>query len=239
MNIPLEAIQKLSGASADTARLWKPYMDRILPKYEINTPARIAAFLSQVGWESGRLTTLGEIGAGAGRYYGKEDSRTGKVYYGRGLMQLSLYDNYDKYGKYKGVDFLSKPELIGEGKAINASAKTLEYALDSASWFWTKQGGKDLNLVADTLDMTKPITDPKNAVAYNKLTDKINYYEGADKRAGRMSIFQRGQDYVWKTIKANPRGSIAVGLVVGLLLFGGVYWWLSGGKKVVNSAISS
>lgn len=48
------------GCEIKVAEVWLPYFQSILPNFEINTPARIAAFLSQVGHESGGLIHLEE-----------------------------------------------------------------------------------------------------------------------------------------------------------------------------------
>jgi putative chitinase len=52
-----------------------------------------------------------EEGGGASRPYGQPHKKTGKRYYGRGLTQLTHYENYDRAGKYFHTDLLSAPEL--------------------------------------------------------------------------------------------------------------------------------
>lgn len=51
-----------------------------------------------------------EYGKGKGRPYGKIDKRTGHAYYGRGLVQLTWYDNYLKMGKILGIDLVNNPK---------------------------------------------------------------------------------------------------------------------------------
>jgi putative chitinase len=55
---------------------------------------------------------------------------------GRGLIQLTGKDNYERCGSSIGVDLLSNPNLL----------TTPEYAALSAGWFWKKHG---LNELAD------------------------------------------------------------------------------------------
>jgi hypothetical protein len=52
-----------------------------------------------------------EIGEGRGKAYGVADPATGKVYYGRGLVQLTWKANYQKFGPLCGVDLVGDPDL--------------------------------------------------------------------------------------------------------------------------------
>lgn len=57
------------------------------------------------------IQPIQEYGRGWGRPYGIPSPRTGKTYYGRGLVQLTWEDNYEKMGKILGIDLLYFPEL--------------------------------------------------------------------------------------------------------------------------------
>lgn len=46
--------------------------------------------------------------------YGKPDPTTGKVYYGRGFVQLTWERNYKTMSDLLGVDFIDHPELALE-----------------------------------------------------------------------------------------------------------------------------
>lgn len=69
--------------------------------------------------ETGRkMWGVEEIGKGKGRPYGKKIKQNGKAYttpdkifFGRGLVQLTWYENYERAGNKIGVDLLNKPEL--------------------------------------------------------------------------------------------------------------------------------
>ena len=50
-----------TGARIDRATEHLPYIEAAMDEFEINTPARQAAFLAQVGHESGGLHFLVEI----------------------------------------------------------------------------------------------------------------------------------------------------------------------------------
>ena len=51
-----------------------------------------------------------EVGRGAGRAYGVPDPETGKIYYGRGLVQLTWKTNYQRMGEIVGAALVSHPE---------------------------------------------------------------------------------------------------------------------------------
>lgn len=62
------------------------------------------------------LQPIREIGKGAGRAYGKPDPKTGKVYYGRGYVQLTWIANYRTMGDLLGVDLVNNPDLALDQK---------------------------------------------------------------------------------------------------------------------------
>ncbi len=239
MDIPIKAIQQLSGATEATARIWKPYMDKLFPKYGVTTPERIAAFLSQTGYESNHLFRTEEYASGA-EYEGRSDLGNtqpgdGIRFKGRGLIQITGRANYASLSKYTGKDFVGNPQKLAAKDITVATPEQLQNSLESALWFWTKQG-KDLNLVADTLNLAKPVTDPANAYAYNQLTNKINYYEDAAKRQNRANIFEKGRSYAWEAIKKNPRTSIAGGLLLLSSIFLITYYLLNKKKGSLKIA---
>lgn len=57
------------------------------------------------------MQPIEEYGKGAGRSYGKRDDQTGKVYYGRGFVQLTWRGNYEKMGHLLNVDLVNNPEF--------------------------------------------------------------------------------------------------------------------------------
>jgi len=82
----------------------------------------------------------------AGRL-GNNQENDGWNFHGRGLIQLTGRENYERCGKAIGVDLTSQPNLLVEPN----------YAAMSAGWFWNKTG---LNALADAKDydtMTKRI----------------------------------------------------------------------------------
>jgi len=52
-----------------------------------------------------------EYGRGKGLEYGKPDPVTGKVYYGRGYVQLTWKGNYKAMGRVFNIDLVNQPDL--------------------------------------------------------------------------------------------------------------------------------
>lgn len=98
----------------------------ILDEWEANHSQqddRWLAYMFATGHlETGRkMQGVEEIGKGKGRPYGSKIKHNGKqynmpdkIYYGRGLVQLTWYENYEKAGKLIGKDLLNNPELALE-----------------------------------------------------------------------------------------------------------------------------
>ena len=85
---------------------------------------------------------------------GNKEDGDGFKFHGRGCIQLTGRDLYERCGEALGVDLISEPTLLAEPM----------YACLSAGWFWNK---KSLNDLADTGDyetMTKRINGGLNGL---------------------------------------------------------------------------
>lgn len=79
----------------------------------------LAYMLGTVYHETARtMSPIEEYGKGKGRRYGKKIKQSGKpydepdhIYYGRGYVQLTWYENYDRMGRILGIPLLEHPEL--------------------------------------------------------------------------------------------------------------------------------
>ena len=139
-----------TGARIDRATTFQPIIDMAAPDFEINTPARLAAFLAQVGHESGGLHWLVEIWGptdAQARYEGRADLGNntpgdGYKFRGRGLIQITGRSNYMAASLALATDFVINPELLGEP----------DMAVRSAMWFWQSHG---LNEMADAGDFER------------------------------------------------------------------------------------
>jgi len=67
----------------------------------------------------------------ARRKYGKPEGPWGHVYYGRGDIQLTWFDNYVRMGKILGLPLAEKPDLVLKSKV--SKAILVEGMLDGAS----------------------------------------------------------------------------------------------------------
>ena len=75
-------------------------------------PRFVAYALATAFWETARtMQPIAEYGHGAGRPYGVAIGQFGKVYYGRGFVQLTWEANYQRAGKELGVGLDADPEL--------------------------------------------------------------------------------------------------------------------------------
>lgn len=159
----MDATLASSKARCDEAL---PHLIAAMTKYEINTPKRMAAFLAQLGHESGSLRYTKELASGQA-YEGRKDLGNispgdGVKYKGRGLIQLTGFANYTKLSLEIDQNFTAKPELLEQ----------YPYAALSAAVFWTWING---NALADSGD-------------FDRLTKKINGgYNGKEDRDKRYT----------------------------------------------------
>jgi len=99
-------------------------MNAILDEWEknyANADDRFLAYMLATTFHETATTMLAieEYGKGKGRAYGTPDAVTGKIYYGRGYVQLTWKTNYEKFAKLLKVDLVNSPEL-----ALNAEIAT-------------------------------------------------------------------------------------------------------------------
>lgn len=156
MNIPLARAQK-----------WAPALTDAMASGQINTRLRQAAFLAQVGHESGSLVYVKELGGPS--YFAKYDGRKdlgntqpgdGAKFCGRGLIQVTGRTNYRAASQALFGDerLLFSPEILEKP----------EWAAKSAVWFWTT---RNLNALADAdrfADLTKKINGGTNGLEDRK-----------------------------------------------------------------------
>jgi len=114
-------------------------LNRMMAAYGIDSCLRKAHVLAQIGHESGSLRYRAEI---LPRGVTEEEAYAG--YKGRGLIQITFKAKYLEYGRYKGVDFLGENRL---------KLESVEYATDSAGWFWNFGSPYKLSDYADRNDL--------------------------------------------------------------------------------------
>jgi putative chitinase len=162
--------------------MWHKAMLEIFPKYEINTPNRIAGFVAQCAHESTNFTALEEnlnyseaqLLKTFGRYFGPAPKRNAKEY-ARKPEMIANYVYMDEFrvskmGNVKPGDgwlfrgrglkqLTGRENYTNFGKSIGMTAEeaavyvaTEKGAIESACWFWNRN---KLNAVADTGDIVK------------------------------------------------------------------------------------
>ncbi|TSD78709.1 glycoside hydrolase family 19 protein [Pseudomonas sp. KBS0710] len=125
-------------------------LNTAMSHHQIITPERMAAFLAQIGHESGQLLYVRELGSD--QYLSKYDTGTlaarlgntpeadgdGQKYRGRGLIQITGRRNYLACSQALFGDerLLQQPQLLEQP----------QWACESAAWFWQSNG---LNELAD------------------------------------------------------------------------------------------
>ena len=95
------------------------YKLKAFDKYDIHDDRWRAYMLATSFHETARtMQPVEEIGKGAGKPYGQKRKYNGTIYgdpnklfYGRGDVQLTWYENYDLMGKLLKVPLLNEPEL--------------------------------------------------------------------------------------------------------------------------------
>ena len=170
-----------------------PFLAAAISEFDIDSPARTAAFLAQLAHESGQLRFMEEIWGptAAQRRYeppstlaatlGNTQPGDGKRFKGRGPIQLTGRANYKRFGPLLAVDLVATPERAAQP----------DVAFRSAGLFWSKKG---LNELADEVNPIafKEITRRING-GFNGLADREQFYERA-KRVLDVAAAPRSRD---------------------------------------------
>lgn len=172
MLINEQQLQKILPNSRSRSGVFVSALNAAMQNHQIASPKRVAAFIAQIGHESGQFLYVREIWgptAAQRRYEGREDlgntvAGDGRKYCGRGLIQITGRANYAKCGKALGLDLIAHPELL----------ELPQHAAMSAAWFWEVSG---LNELADR-DQFQTITRCING-GLNGLADRLEIWERA------------------------------------------------------------
>jgi putative chitinase len=159
-------------------------LNATMEEFGINTPKRQAAFLAQLAHESGSLRYVQEIASGAAydnradlgntrrmrlRWRRLAGTTPGRYYKGRGLIQITGYNNYRACSRdllHDADELCKHPEML----------EMLPLSVRSAAWYWDS---RDLNALADAgkFDL---ITKAING-GYNGMADRQAYHARAQK----------------------------------------------------------
>lgn len=135
-------LKAATGCTPADAQTFAPLLDEACRLFGITTADRLAAFLGQIGHESGSLRYVRELASGAA-YEGRRDLGNtqpgdGIRYRGRGLIQITGRANYrataERLRAHDAPDFEDFPEALEEPKWA---------AMSAADW-WHAHGLSDL-----------------------------------------------------------------------------------------------
>jgi len=197
MTLTKEKIIHILHGNADAAA-WADAAMEILPKYEINTPNRIAGFFAQCGHESMNFTALSEnlnyraetleklfskYFSKAGRNaadYAKQPEKIANVIYGGRMGNVEDGDGYRFRGRGV-IQLTGKDNYSAFALSIKMTLpdvidyiQTKKGALESACWYWNS---RKLNIACDENDIVK-MTKLVNGGTIG-LEDRRKHYEQA------------------------------------------------------------
>jgi putative chitinase len=178
MPITTQQLLQILPNAGKQAGVFASALSLAMDRFQINTRLRMAAFIAQVGHESGQFRYVRELGGD--QYLSKYDTGPlakrlgntpeadgdGQKYRGRGLIQITGRDNYLACSKALFSDdrLLRTPELLEQA----------EWAAKSAAWFWNS---RNLNALADA-----------GAGEFNDITRRIN--GGLNGLAERLAFYR-------------------------------------------------
>ena len=171
MPITVQQLLQILPNASRVAGVFVPVLNTAMSRYQIVGAKRVAAFIAQIGHESGQLKHVKEIWgptAAQVRYEGRKDlgntvTGDGSRYRGRGLIQITGRANYVACGEGLSLDLIKQPELLEKP----------QHACMSAAWFWATKG---LSTLAD-------------AGQFDKITQRIN--GGQNGAADRQALYAR------------------------------------------------
>jgi len=168
---PDDLLAIMPFAKPHIAAFFSPLVDA-MDEFDINTPLRQAAFIAQVGHESGQLRYVLELASGD-EYEGRTDLGNtqpvdGGKFKGRGLIQTTGRANYAACMLALNIDCLEHPELLEQ--PINACR--------SAGWFWKTHG---LNELAD-----------EGMAGFGQITRRVN--GGINGMQDRLALYAKAQE---------------------------------------------
>ncbi|WP_415915391.1 glycoside hydrolase family 19 protein [Pseudomonas amygdali] len=163
MPITAQQLLQILPNAGQKAGVFAPVLNTAMSKYQIVTPLRIAAFIAQVGHESGQLRYVREIWGPTTQQLGYEGRKDlgntvpgdGSKYRGRGLIQITGRANYAECAEALGLDLINHPELL----------ELAQHAARSAAWFWHRAALNTLADKGDFLTITKRINGGTNGLA--------------------------------------------------------------------------
>ena len=171
MPITAQQLLQILPNAGQVSGVFAPVLNTAMNRYQIVGAKRVAAFIAQIGHESGQLKYVKEIWGptkAQARYEGRADLGNtqpgdGSKFRGRGLIQITGRANYKACGEALDLDLIRQPELLEKP----------QHACMSAAWFWASRG---LNTMAD-------------AGQFDTITRRIN--GGQSGAADRQALYDK------------------------------------------------
>lgn len=144
MILTLAQLQRIMPASTRASLFLEP-LNAAMEEFGIDTRLRMAAFLSQIGHESGQFRFMEELASGAAydnradlgntnpeaiRIAAAHGSTPGRFWKGHGPIQITGYHNHLAAMMALHVDCLEQPRLLCEPV----------HGCRAAGWFWSVNG---------------------------------------------------------------------------------------------------
>lgn len=109
-----EEIAKATGAPLENVKTNLPYIVAALKEHGITSEDAVIAVLATVAVETGNFKPIVEQASGNAyegrKTLGNTQPGDGPRFKGRGYIQLTGRDNYDRYGKKLGIDLVNNPD---------------------------------------------------------------------------------------------------------------------------------
>lgn len=171
MPISAQQLLQILPNAGQSAGVFVSALNTAMNHYQIVGPTRVAAFIAQIGHESGQLKYVKEIWGptkAQAKYEGRADlgntvKGDGSKFRGRGLIQITGRANYEACGEALALDLINHPELLEKP----------QHACMSAAWFWASRG---LSTLAD-------------AGKFDTITNRIN--GGQNGAADRQALYAK------------------------------------------------
>ena len=172
MPISKQQLLHIFPNAGQSAGVFVSALNTAMNHYQIVGLKRVAAFVAQIGHESGQLKYVKEIWGptkAQARYEGRADlgntvAGDGSKYRGRGLIQITGRANYVECGEALGLDLINHPELLEQP----------QHACMSAAWFWASRGLSTLADAGKFDTITRRINGGQNGA-----TDRQALYDKA------------------------------------------------------------
>ena len=228
--ITLDQLKKIIPTNKEP-EAWLEVLLEVLPRYDINTPMRLAGFLAQTAHESADFKLLEENlnysaaqlqktwpkrfdATTASQFARKPEAIANKVYSDRmGNGSAASGDGWRFRGR--GIKQLTgRDNYTAFGKSVGITAeKAAEYlttkkgAVESAAWFWKTNNLNRFADVGDIVGLTKAINGGDIG-----LTDRKKRYESAKKVLSTVSAFPTVvNDQITDSVTQSPNRTLRRG----------------------------